>query len=410
MNIFRHIRRWFSGLFRVWKREVYLVFTDPGVMLFFFALPLAYPIVYTLIYNPELVNDISIAVVDRCGTARSREFVRMVDATPAMNVTARASNLDEARRMMNDHDVFAILEIPADFDRRIGRGEQAVVSFYADMSLLLRYRSELSALTDLQMAYGAKVQAQTINGIGLPAQPLGDDASPVKNESVFLGDVSQGFASFVIPGIIILILHQSLILGVTMLAGGSAERRRRNNGFDPMMVDAPVGATIAGKLCCYLMCYIPMMFYIMAFVPEMFSLPHVGDIFTYMIYITPMLIGAALLGICLSTLVSERETSLLVIVFTSVVFLFLSGLTWPRYAFSPFWKVISDLVPATWGVEGFIRLNANHATIAQQSTPYLAMWALAAGYFVIAYMILRYRRARNRRLSVSCEKTVCVRP
>lgn len=35
---------WFKSLFRVWRREIRLVFTDIGVLLFFFALPLAYQI------------------------------------------------------------------------------------------------------------------------------------------------------------------------------------------------------------------------------------------------------------------------------------------------------------------------------------------------------------------------------
>lgn len=401
MNIFRHISRWFTGLFRVWRREVYLVFTDPGVLLFFFALPLGYPIAYTLIYNPEVVNNIAVAVVDHCNTSSSREFVRMVNATPAIEVVARPANLAAARDMVNSHDAYAILEIPADFDRRLGRGEQAVVPFYAETSLLLRYRSELSALTDIQLAAGASIQARKLQDGGLVTQSMADSGSPVNNDAFFLGDVTQGFASFVIPGIIILILHQSLILGIAMLAGGSAERRRRNGGYDPLMVDAPAGAMILGRVCCYLMCYIPMMFYVMAFIPEMFSLPHLGNIVDYMIFVTPMMIAASMLGICLSTMVSERESALLVIVFTSVIFLFMTGLTWPRYAFSPFWKAVSDLVPATWGVEGFIRMNSNAGSIAEQRTPYLALWALAAGYFVIAYMIMRYRRARNRRCSAA---------
>ena len=36
----------------VFAREFRLIFGDVGVMLFFIALPLAYPIAYTLIYNP----------------------------------------------------------------------------------------------------------------------------------------------------------------------------------------------------------------------------------------------------------------------------------------------------------------------------------------------------------------------
>ena len=99
--------------------------------------------------------------------------------------------------------------------------------------------------------------------------------------------------------------------------------------------------------------------------------------------------ATSFLGQTLQVFVRERESSLLVIVFTSVVFLFLSGLTWPRYAFSPFWKMISDLVPATWGMEGFIRINSNGSTLADVSHYYMGLWALTGLYFISA-VVLRH--------------------
>ncbi len=64
--------KWLKSLFMVWRCETRLVFSDMGVLLFFFALPLAYPIVYTLIYNPEIVEESPVVVVDRSRTAESR--------------------------------------------------------------------------------------------------------------------------------------------------------------------------------------------------------------------------------------------------------------------------------------------------------------------------------------------------
>ncbi|MDE6572427.1 MAG: ABC transporter permease, partial [Duncaniella sp.] len=86
-------------------------------------------------------------------------------------------------------------------------------------------------------------------------------------------------------------------------------------------------------------------------------------------------------------IVREREASMVLVVYTSAIFLFLSGLTWPRYAFNNFWMAVSDLVPATWGVEGFIRINSNAATIADVSRYYWALWALAGFYFLTALAI-----------------------
>lgn len=399
MKLMNAIGRWFRDLYRVWRREFYLVFTDMGVLIFFFGLPTLYPIVYTLIYNPEIPVNIPVVVVDNCRTAASRDFARTVNATQAIEVTGYAANLQEARRAMNEHRCYGIMKIPHDYDSRLGRGEQAVVPFYSEMSLLLRYRSFLLALANVQIATGAKIQQQLLAQGGLLTQNIADEGTPVSVKEEFIGDPTQGFASFVMPGIVILILQQSLILGVAMLAGGSAERRRRTGGYDPMMVNAPATATLAGKVLCYLIIYLPLIYYITHLVPVMFSLPHVGNPFHYVVFLIPMIVASAMLGIVLGTLVSERESSLLVVVFTSVLFLFLSGLLWPRYAMSAAWKMVGDLIPATWGVEGFVRMNSDGGTFAQQSPPYLAMWALALGYGVVAWMIVRYRRARNRRLA-----------
>ena len=239
-------------MFEVWRREFRLVFTDAGVLLFFFALPTLYPVVYTLIYNPEVVKKMDVVVVDHSATARSREFVRMAGQTEAINIIGHAADMQEARRAMASHDCFAVLEIPQDFAKKLGNGEQAVVPFYCDMSLLLRFRQFTVALTDIQLATGAKIAQQKLDDAGLVAQAIEPMASPIDTEAVFLGDPTQGFASFIMPGILVLILQQSLILGITMIAGGHAERRRRNRGYDPLWVDAPASAVVLGKTLCYL--------------------------------------------------------------------------------------------------------------------------------------------------------------
>lgn len=383
---------WFKSLFRVWRRETWLVFTDVGVLLFFFGLPLAYPIVYTLIYNPEVVKEIPAVVVDNSRTAESRDLVRTIDATDGIRITGYAANLQEARRAMAEKECYVVFSIPPDYSRKIGRGESATVSMYNDMSLLLRYRQSLFALTNVQMHEVTEITAQRVATEGGIISTV-VSGLPVDTHSESLGDPTQGFASFVMPGIVVLILQQSMLLGITMIAGTAADRRRRNPlGLDPLEYNAGPLAVLLGKSLCYLMIFIPLSYYILHFVPEMFSLPHVGDAADYMPFIFAMLVATSFLGQTLQVFVRERETSLLVVVFSSIVFLFLSGLTWPRYAFNPFWTMVSDLVPATWGIEGFIRINSNAATLPDVSRYYLSLWALAAAYFLTA-LLLQKRKA-----------------
>ena len=87
----------------------------------------------------------------------------------------------------------------------------------------------------------------------------------------------------------------------------------------------------------------------------------------------------------------ERESGFILIVFTSVIFLFLSGLTWPRYAMGPLWTWVGNAVPAVWGVEGFIRINSNAASLAEVGRDYIGMWVLAAIYMCTAWLVARRR-------------------
>lgn len=189
-RFFSNIYRGFANLAAVWQREFYLIFHDAGVLLFFFFLTFAYPVIYTIIYNPEVLENIPIAVVDKDRSVQSRELTRMIDATQGMEVFNTVPNMQDARQLMNEKKVYGILEIPADYGKKLARNEQGVVTFYSEMSLLLRFRTFVSALTDVQLAAGTKVRQGTVDMLGLPAE--GMNKMPVDSEAIMLGDPTQG--------------------------------------------------------------------------------------------------------------------------------------------------------------------------------------------------------------------------
>lgn len=389
MNAFGYIRNWFAALGRVFRRELRHIIKDPGVLLFFIALPLAYPVVYTLIYNPEVIRKLPVAVVDESMTVASRDFIRKASASPSIEIYARCPNMADAKELMAEGKVFGIMQIPGDYAKKLGNGEQAHVEFYAEMSLLLRYRTFVAALTDLQIEMISAVTGEKLQMAGLQSL-AGAASAPIKSESNFLGDTEQGFASFVIPGIVILILQQSMILGITLLGGTSRERRRRNGGIDPEEVQGvSASATVWGKALCYTVFYFPMTIYILRFIPEMFNLPHYGNPADYYLFIFPLLLASAFLGLTLNYFMKQRESAFIIIVFTSVIFLFLSGLTWPRYAMSPLWTWLGNCVPGVWGVEGFIRINSNAAALSEVGRDYIALWILAAVYMLTACLSVK---------------------
>ncbi len=373
----------------VYIREFKMIFHDQGIIIFIVLLPVAYPVIYSLIYNPELVREVKMVVVDHDRTAKSRELARNLDACQEVNIIGYATDIADGKRAMDSHKCFGILEIPEGFGRDCGRGEVANAVIFSDMSLLLRYRGFLVAATNVASEMGAELMADDVNQFVPLAATLapGGDPMPVKN--IVMGNLESGFDSFVMPGVIVLILQQCLVLALGM-AGGAKRENPALTGYLGTADTPSTFASMLGQAACYLTLIIVPAFYLLHYVPLMFAFPMEGNVFQIFVFILPMILASIFLGMCIQGVITERESIFVVWVVTSVIFLFLSGLTWPRYGMGPVWTIFSDLVPATWGVQGFIRMNANGADLSQVATDYRWLWGLAAGYALLAYLIQRF--------------------
>ena len=384
------IRDWFIDIYRVWRHEFHNVFRDPGVMIFFLLLPVMYPIIYTLIYNPELVREVPVVVVDFDRSPESREYVRSLDASEYVKIIGYASDKIEARRALWEKECYGVLEIPSDFAKDLNRGESAQVDMYADMSLLVQYKGLLTAISDVTAAVGGHLK--TSNAPDIMGAMMPDKGSPLPNKGVAIGNPTAGFASFIIPGILILVLQQSLSLGIVMLGAGKRERLRATGLREPTAIHTGTARTMIGQALCYFTIYSIMSVFDLYFIPHFFNLPQAGNYVEVNIFVIPFLLSTIFFGMIVQHLAREREDAFLLVVFFSVIFLLFAGFTWPLYAVPVFWRVMGWLVPYNWAVVGFIHISSNGASLAEVSGCYHALWILTIAYFLIAYTIPRLKK------------------
>lgn len=372
----------------IYLRQFRLILHDSGLIIFFLFLPFAYPVIYSLIYNPEIVREVRTVVVDHDRTAASRELVRSMDATQGMHVIGYAADLNEARRAMNEHACYGIFEIPEGYSRKLGTGVPSPAVLYCEMSLLLRYRALLMSATEVQMALGAEIQQQNIDA-SIPLGASFEVGDPMPVNSISMGDTQGGFDSFIMPGVIIFILHQCIVLAVGMM-GGAYRERPELYFVNPLRKSQPVLLSMLSRVAVVFTIIIAPMFFLIHYVPLIFSFPMAGNVFEIFAFLLPMVIACVFLGDCLQALMRQREDVFVIWVATSLILLFLSGLTWPRFAMSGIWLALGDIFPATWGMEGFIRMNANGASLPQVSHCYAVLWILCGVYGLLAYVVQRW--------------------
>lgn len=382
-TIFTRIRDWIHGIFRVYCLEFSLIIHDIGMILFFTFLPLAYPIVYSLIYNPELVKEVPMVIVDHDRSSMSRELVRKMDACDEAYIIGYATDLNEARKAMASGDCYGILEIPEGFQKKIGRGETSPAVMYCDATLLLRYKGFLIASTNVMLDMGGELMTQTIDNVAPLAETIAQgDILPIEN--INLGNIRAGFDSFIMPGVLILILQQCLILAVGM-AGGAKRETTRLLYYDKDLVSSSVFGSMLGQFLCYFTIIALPAVYMIHYVPMMFSFPVAGNLFEETMMLVPLIMASVGVGFTLQAMVTERESVFVMWVVTSIFFLFVSGLIWPLYDMPKVWRWLGAISPSTWGVEAFIKMNSNGSSLADVRQPYINLWILAAFWWLMGW-------------------------
>ena len=382
-------------LFYIWKQEFRTTFRDQGVLIFFVLVPLVYPLIYSFIYTNETIREVPTVVVDDSRSSLSREYLRKVDASPETSIVAYCADMEEAKLMLKDRKAYGIIYIPAHFSYDIVQGKQTQVSIFCDMSGLLYYKALLTANTNVSLAMNAAIKMERAGNTTARQDEI--TAYPIEYEDVAIFNPTNGFAAFLIPAVLILIIQQTLLLGIGLSAGTA---REHNQFKDLVPINRHYNGTlriVMGKGLSYFMVYSLVAVYILCVVPRLFSLNQIAIPGVLTLFTLPYLTACIFFAMTASIAIRNRETCMLLFVFTSVPLLFLSGISWPGSAMPSFWKYFSYLFPSTFGINGYVRINSMGATLNEVAFEYRALWMQTGIYFLTTCFVYRRQIIQSRK-------------
>lgn len=385
MFIFRKIYRWLQDAAYVWRFEMSQVIRDEGVLLFCLVVPLLYPMLYSWIYNNEVVHEVPVAVVDLSHSHQSRQFIRMCDASPDVHVTYYAEDLDDAQSLVSRQVVKGIYLIPEDFATKLNRMEQGTVSVYCDMALMLTYKAIYQTAMMVSQQMGAEIQKQVSGNYTAREDMI--TTRPLDFEDVPIFNPSAGYGSSILPAVLILILQQTLVLGIGLAAGTARERNRYGDLIPIHPCYSGVGRIVSGKALAYLMVYAVMGAFLTLVVPRLFHFPQLASWQNMLAMMTPYVLACVFFGMTVSCLVRYRENVMLIVVFVSLPLLFLSGISWPQSNIPGYWQGVSWLFPSTYGVRAFVRMNTMGGTLGDVAPELRYLWIQVAAYMGAACLV-----------------------
>ena len=392
--MFKRIKEGIYDTCYIWLKEMRSVISDEGVLIFFIIVPLLYPLLYSWAYNNEVVRDVPVAVVDFSNSQTSRQFIRQCDASPDVKVTYRCTSLDEARQLVGHQVVRGVIYFPANFEENLGRMQQSKVSVYCDMSMMLAYKAIYA--TTMAVSQNMNAGIQVILSGNYTDREDAILAKPLDFEEVQMFNTTGGYGNFILPCVLVLILQQTLLLGIGLSAGTARENNRYKDLVPVSRHYNGIFRIVFGKSLCYFMIYAVMAAYITLIVPKIFSftsIPQASDLFALML---PYLLSCIFFGMFMSCMVRYRENVILLVVFTSLPFLFLAGISWPESSLPPVWRSIAYILPSTFGVRGFVRISSMGATLDDVTHEYMCLWIQSLVYFFATCAVYKFQLTQTR--------------
>lgn len=371
------------------RREFLAISTSYAVLLVLTGGIFVYGLLYNYMYAPNIVTDVPVAIVDNSRSELSRNFIRWLDATPQVGIYAQATDYNEAREWMKEGKVQGILYLPHDFEERVFRGDETVFSLYATTDTFLYFEALQEASSRVMLAINDKYRPD--EAVFLPPQGLlaVATAKPVNVEGTALYNYTEGYGSYLIPAVMMIIIFQTLLMVIGMLAG-EEHSTGGIRSFIPFGRGWAVSMRIViGKTFVYCILYAVFSFFLLGLLPYFFSIPHIGNGWYILLLMIPYLLGTSFFGLAASRYFTDSEAPLLMIAFFSVGLIFLSGVSYPLELMPWYWKAAHYIFPAAPATIAFVQLNSMGADMADIWPEYITLWFQALAYFILGVWVYR---------------------
>jgi ABC-2 type transport system permease protein len=387
-----------TGVLTVCRHELGRILTLRPAFAVLILAACLYGAFYPQPYVNEALRDLPIAIVDQDGTLGSQELARRVDATPDVAITMALPDLATA-----EHEVFArrisgILLIPQYFQRDLLHGRPSPIALYADASYFLAYQRISGGVTAVARTFGAEVETARLIAAGIDPAIAAAAADPMPLTAVALFNPQAGYATYLLPAAFVLLLQQTLLIGVGLLGTLPGGRFGSREG------EARAGAlsTVCGKLLAYLVLEAVVLPFYLIILPYLYGLPRLGSLVEVLALALPFVLAVGGLGMTVAAIFRKPLAVQLAFAAIGLPFFFLAGFAWPPEAIPQAIRLASVLVPSSSAINGFVTISQLGAPLADARKEALTLWVLAVVYCGAALALeLRDRHAPRARQAVA---------
>ena len=314
-------------IWQVAKRECKILYVN---RIYFFSMvvfPLLALVFFTSLMEEGLPEDMPVGVVDLDNTTTSRSLIRRLDAFQSSKVVAHYPSVAEARRAIQENEIYAFLYIPKGTTENLLSSRQPKISYYYNMasvmsgSLLMRDLKTISTLGSVGVGQATmRAKGYTQEQITAFLQPirinLHQVANPWTNYNTYLSTV-------LVPGVMMLFMFMisAYSLGMELKFGRGKEWLN--------MADNRIVVAILGKFLPQAIVFLSLIFFYEFYIYGVMHFPHQGDLWDIILLSLLEVFGSIGFGIFAFGLTPSLRMSMSICSLWAVLSFSMAGFTFP---------------------------------------------------------------------------------
>ena len=312
---------------RVARRECRILYKNRIYGCCMVLFPLIALIFFTTLMAEGLPEDMPVGIVDLDNTTTTRSLIRRLDAFQSSQVVARFPRVPEARRAVQENEIYAFLYIPKGTTDDLLASRQPKISYYYNMASIMSGALLMKDLKTISNLGSAAVGQATMRAKGYTQdqimaflQPIRVDlhqvANPWTNYNLYLSAVF-------VPGIMMLFMFliSAYSLGMEL---------KFNSGKDWVeRADGNIIVAILGKFLPQALIFLLLIFFYEFYIYEVLQFPHLGDMWDIVLLALLQVFGSIGFGIFAFGLAPSLRMSMSICSLWAVLSFSLAGSAFP---------------------------------------------------------------------------------
>lgn len=371
------------------KREIEIITKDRNIFTILIVVPVFYVFMYGTLYWNKTEIKLPVIVVDMDRSEFSQTFIKRINAHQLIDVISVTGDLSYAQKEMNKMNVHGIVYIPYNSNNLLDTKKSVIIEAFLNTTRFLVSNDINKAINETALSFASDSREIFLKSAGYNSRESETLIEPIKSDVRAMFNRNETYGDFLIPGIIALVLHQTLLIG---LAENFARERHKikiikeykqfsgNNAF----------TALAGKSCFYFILYLSYALFFFSTAFFVFKINLAGNVLTLIIITSLMILSTIFLSIFISSFFKRKFVALIIIAFSTYPLFLISGYVFPSYAMPLPLQYFSKIFSITPYLSSYIRVTQLGAGIENIYIEIMHLLLITVSLFIFSLFRIKY--------------------